>query len=68
MPNDRPMIVSGFVVYREYGFLNPHSGEYDLTRDEHDCMTEDEAKKTLEDLKQEFPGDTVYYEVANISI
>lgn len=68
MPNDRPMIVAGFIAYREYAFTNPNTFELELSRTEHDCMTEEQAKKAVEELKQEFPGDTVYYEAANISI
>lgn len=68
MPNDRPMIVPGFVAYREYAFTHPITHDLEVSRDEWDCMTEEQAKKAVEDLKQEYPDDRVYYEAANISI
>lgn len=66
MPTDRRYYVDGFVVYREFGIENPITGEWDITRDEQECHTEEQAKQTVEATKLEFPDDKVYYEAARI--
>lgn len=66
MPNDRLTYVNGFVAYREYYFMNPHTFEPECSRDEHECYTEEQAKKAVESLKQEFPDDKVYYEECRV--
>jgi hypothetical protein len=66
MPNDRIYYVDGFIVYREYAFQNPITFDLELSREEHDCYTEEQAKKAVEELKLEYPGDKVYYEAGRI--
>ena len=66
MPTDRRYYVDGFIAYREYVFQNPYTFELETSRDEHECYTEEQAKKAVEALKTEFPDDRVYYEAARI--
>lgn len=66
MPNDRIYYVEGFIAYREYAFQNPVTFELEVSRDEHECYTEEQAKKAVEELKLEYPDDKVYYEPGHI--